>query len=376
MARTEIKTHLLVQTAFVGDLLLSIPLLKELRDRDPDAKLVLLCRKGLGDFFIRAALVDEIVEVDKGDEKNSSWRSAREKLAGRRFDLILCPHESFRSAAFVMRLRANRKIGFRRWFNFAIFTDRVERPMHLPEALRQLSLLAPLDEKWGKRLAEYGKNTRAGGLSSEGLARVPEWAEMSVPRLMNLKSNRDPKLLSSDRVRAVAERLDLANSGRQTAILAPGSVWATKMWPLDGYTRVARELLSKGWRVVALGAANEKEICGELVRRAPGVQSIAGDTNLFESTEIIALADLVVCNDSGAMHMASAAATPAVSIFGPTILQFGYRPWQNKSHVLEVSLDCRPCGKHGARECPLGTHACMKQVSAESVLVGIESVTH
>lgn len=367
---------LLVQTAFVGDLLLSIPLLKEMRSLEPASKITLVCRKGLGEFMLKAGLVDEICEIEKGGaDDQATWRAARQKLARRRFSLIFCPHESFRSARFVFGLNSRRKIGYKRFFNSVIFTDRIQRPMHLPEALRQLALLGPLSDGWRTRLREYEEQTQRGGLLEKGqLAPVPRWAEMSIPRLLQLKKEfSEAAALSSATASALVDKWALSPR-KKIAILAPGSVWPTKMWSLDGYTRVARELLQEGWQVFALGAQTEVDICEELVRRAPGVVSVAGATRLWESTELIALAQLVICNDSGAMHMAAAAATPTVSIFGPTVLSFGYRPWQHRARVVQVDLECRPCGKHGSRVCPLGTHACMKKVSPEAVLESTRSL--
>lgn len=283
-----------------------------------------------------------------------------------------------------------RKIGYRSPFDFLVFGERVKRPMHLPEALRQLALLQPLDEQWEPRLAGYARlQTHAGGQfdlfkseygSESGLVPVPEWAEMSVPRLSRLRADFRKNLLIqspllSERAGALIARIGLgvASAAGKLACLAPGSVWPTKMWSAEGFTRVARELLFSGYRVVLMGAPDERGICEEIASRAPGAISIAGETSLFESAEILALADLLVCNDSGAMHMAAAAGVPTVAIFGPTVLDFGYRPWQDRARVVQAEVSCRPCGKHGAKSCPLGTHECMKKVSAESVL---EAVRH
>lgn len=368
---------LLVQTAFIGDLLLSIPLLKAVRERRPETKVTLLCRKGLGHFLVAAGLVDEAIEITKGEDSDpKSWSDALAALKPRKFSLILCPHESFRSARFVWKLRASRKIGYRRVFNFAIFTDRVERPLHLPEALRQLALLTPVDPLWRERLDAYAANTIRGGLKADGsLAGVPTWAEMSVPSLLKIKSSFLAG--SSDRLspktKEIINRFSLF-SGKSIAVLAPGSVWPTKMWRLDGFVEAANELLSRGYRVVVLGSPAEREICAELVSRAPGSVSVAGELKLFESTELLAIAAVAVCNDSGAMHMAAAAGTPTVAIFGPTVLDFGYRPWQTKSVVLQTELPCRPCGKHGSKACPIGTHDCMKRVKASAVIAAAETI--
>ena len=362
--------HLIVQTAFLGDLLLGIPLFKTLRHMLPRDKFVLLCRKGLGEFFLKSGLVDEVVEVDK--KNKLSWKEAAQNLRAREFGLVISPHLSFRTALFVWGLKAKRKFGYARFFNFFIFNERVSRPMALPEALRQLALLVPLNQIWKSRLAEFEDIQAArGGQGKNGdLVAVPEWADMSIARLIQLKKNfRSTGSLQAaqlESTRAIVARLGISTKDK-IAFLAPGSVWATKMWTTDGYAGVARDLLNKGYRVLVMGTPEEREICESVVSQAPGAASVAGETTLYGSAELLALADILICNDSGAMHMAAAAGVPTVSIFGPTILEFGYRPWQTQAKVAQIALSCRPCGKHGTQVCPIGTHDCMKQVSSEMV---------
>jgi heptosyltransferase II len=384
----ERAEHLIIQTAFLGDLLLGIPLYKELRRLYPNDKLTVLCRKGLGGFLTRTGLVDEAVEISKSGggrstEAGQSWKKAGEVLGARTFGLLICPHESFRSAMFAFGLKARRKIGYSRFFNSFVFSDRIARPMDLPEALRQLALLEPLEKDFGHRLAQFRSQQSApGGQGKDGsLVPVPSWSVMTVPKFSDLRVSfsRSRELRSleiSDAVRAIVGHLGVEK--KRLAVLAPGSVWPTKMWTKEGYAEVARALMSEGFAVAVMGSADEREVCRGIVDAAPGSVSIAGETGLHESTELLALADILVCNDSGSMHMAASAGVPSVSIFGPTVLDFGYRPWQNDARVVQVpksEMPCRPCGKHGARECPLGTHACMKQVKAGSVLQEIKNLT-
>jgi heptosyltransferase-2 len=372
---------LVIQTAFLGDLLLSVPLFKELKRREPGARLTVLCRKGLSGVLRHSGLVDEVIEGDKSSR--DEWARVATELRRRHFKIVVCPHESFRSAWLVRGLKAERKVGYPRWFNRWIFDERVERPMHLPEALRQLALLEPLEAEWRGRLHAFADQQGAAGgqvraamegsypeMQSAALVEVPSWAEMTIPRLAALREefrrDRTLSLASSEKVRALAARFGEAHG--RLVFLAPGSVWPTKQWTPEGYAEVARTFLKQGDTVVLMGSAPEKALCEEIASHAPGSIVTAGETSLWESAELLALADLLVCNDSGAMHMAAASGVPTVSVFGPTILDFGYRPWQNHARVVQVPLACRPCGKHGARKCPLGTHACMKQVKAEAVL--------
>lgn len=361
----------------MGDLLLGIPLLKRLRTREPSATLSLFCRKGLGEFFTRYDLVDEVIEVDKS---NAESRKASEAvLRARNWDWVISPHESIRTHRLVLSLRAKRKTGYRTFWNGLVFGQRVSRPMALPEALRQLALLSADDPIVRNALAEFGPHPdfksfpELASLDARVLGEVPEWASMRVPRLHRIHMARhgDGVRHLSERAAALAEELRLrVDRGSGVAFLAPGSVWPTKMWTREGYAASARELLKMGFRVILTGAPQERELCESLAAET-GARSVAGRTSLAESAELMALADVLICNDSGAMHVASACGVPSVAVFGPTTLHLGYRPWQSAARVVQTNLHCRPCGKHGAKVCPLGTHECMKSIPASSVLIEV-----
>jgi heptosyltransferase-2 len=376
----ETRQILIVQTAFLGDALLGLPLFKTLRGLFPSARLTLLCRRGVGSFFRDSRLIDETIEVDKSSR--ASWRAARMAVADREFDLLLCPHESFRTALFVSRVRARRKIGYSRFFNRFIFDDRVERPLELPEALRQLQLLAPLDERFARRNDEFRSAQSAPGGQGDraALLPVPEGADMKVPALMEIRNakhvgRRAAQATSEHEVKTAPVIEPFFDLHERLVVMAPGSVWATKMWTKEGFIEAGRAL-AKNAVVVVMGAREESELCAEIARAIPNATSLAGRTSLWESAQLLACADLLICNDSGAMHLGAAAGTPLVSVFGPTVLEFGYRPWASNAVVVQTNLSCRPCGKHGSNVCPIGTHDCMKKISAADVLAAAKSVDH
>jgi heptosyltransferase II len=366
-ASGENGQHLIVQTAFLGDVLLGIPLFKALRAESPNHKLVLLCRKGVGLFFIETGLVDEIIEIDKKDK--STWKQAYKKVENQKFDLVICPHESFRSARFVSKVSANEKIGFKRFFNFFIFTRRIERPMEAPEALRQLALLATVSPKWRDVIENFvSKQAARGGQALDGgLVPVPDEATMQVPSLIAI---RKAKAEGKEDLPNLSPLLEtVANTREPIVVLAPGSVWRTKQWTKEGFIQAGQEYsLKYGALIVIMGAKDERALCEEIAAAIPNSLSLAGRTSLLESGQLLALADLLICNDSGAMHLGAAADAPLVSVFGPTVLEFGYRPWSNRARVVQIPLPCRPCGKHGSRECPIGTHACMRDIGADRVI--------
>jgi heptosyltransferase-2 len=144
-----------VQTAFLGDLLLTIPLLRRLRQLKPLSPLILVAREGAGRLMKELELVDEVYEIRKGDP--GSYRAAQEQLKKRRYEWIVCPHQSMTSAKFCWGLPAQVKVSFKQWWNFPFFKHRVDRNPMWPEPIRLLSLLQGLDPEMGPWLAEASK---------------------------------------------------------------------------------------------------------------------------------------------------------------------------------------------------------------------------
>lgn len=338
--------QLIIQTAFVGDLLLSIPLIRAIHKHWPDRKRVLVTRKGLGDFFLKAKLADTVIEVSKSNA--DSYRKAVRELNTFNIEHIFCPHTSVRSAWLARRVRHKGvAVGFQKWWNFWAFDQRVARPMELPDAARQFSLLTSL-------LAHLEAELRA--------AQPNTSLQTSV-----LFTDRIPEVLSL--------RVELPmTSTKPTVFLAPGSVWSTKRWPIERFKELARTLIAQGLPVTLIGSADERDVCETIKAEVPEVMNFAGQKSLYESIAHLQNGIALVTNDSGAMHMAAVAGCPTVAIFGPTVLALGFRPWQTGSYVAQSPLPCRPCGKHGAKSCPIGTHACMKNVSLEDVLKGLKEV--
>lgn len=340
--------HLVFQTAFPGDLFLSIPLIKRIREWSPEASLVLACRPGLGDFFIKKGLVDRVIEIDKRSSAGRS--SALESLRREMWDWIFVPHESVRTALWVSRLRAREgKVGFRKWWNAPIFSRRVCKPMDMPDALRQLSLLTPLDGRLAENFGSLADLCSPQDQSSPldlSLPKIPEWVAMDVGVQASASSRR--------------------------VFVAPGSVWPTKRWTQEGYEALAKLLVERDYTVELVGSPAEKVLCDAISAKVPAVINRAGKTSLADLVDLFAQGGVLVCNDSGAMHAAAVVGLPTVAIFGPTVLAQGFRPWQNRAVVVQRPLECRPCGKHGGEECPLGTHECMKAISPGEVLAAVE----
>lgn len=349
--------HLYVQTAFLGDLLLSIPALKNLRRWDPKSEITLMCRKGLGSIILNMGLCDEVLEVDKRDQK--SLDETDRKLQESTFDYIFSPHQSFRSHKYVNKTKAQHKIGYKKIWNASFFTKRVKRNLQWPEVLRQLQLLALVDDGLKDKLNRYEFNY-------SHRIEIPDWAKMSIPHLswpLNEYEQLEKKWGNH------------LNFNDPYVCIAPGSVWPTKRWTESGFVNASIKLVREGYRIIILGAPDERALCEKIQRQIPNSISLAGGLSIWQSMMVLKRSQGIICNDSGAMHMAAVVDVPIISLFGPTVQELGYRPWSSKSIVLEnTKMLCRPCGQHGGKRCPIGTHDCMKSLSAEQVVESFNSI--
>jgi heptosyltransferase-2 len=360
--------NLVVQTAFLGDLLLAIPLLKRCKELWPDHQLGLVCRKGFGDFFLKTKLVDQIFEIQKG--RQDSYSKIIQELNTADIQFLISPHQSMRTGIFCHQIKAKHKISFKNWWNFLVFDHRVVRDVELPDPLRQLSLLADSavekNQDLRNQIQTYKKNEKPYSLGPAGrLSAPPPWASMSLKASLSGEDKAFAKL---------KEKLNLQSfDSKRTLLLFPGSVWATKRWTESGFISLGQQLQKKGYQVFVMGGPGEEELADRVSKQILGSQSLAGKTSIFESALLILHSALVVGNDSASTHLASACETPVIAIFGPTVLEFGFRPWSAESYVVQkMDLNCRPCGMHGHKVCPLGTHVCMKDISSDTVLGAVE----
>jgi heptosyltransferase-2 len=340
-----VRPNLFIQTAFLGDLCLSVATLKRLKVLSPETPLWLVARKGFGKLFQELGVVDRVFEVEKKNPE--SYRVALTELKKNSYRWIISPHESFTSARMVFALIAERKIGYKKNWNFPFFTDRVNKTSDWPEAFRQMALLSPIDPETKRRL------------------------ETILPRdwTSNFAKLRSPPSWAQNQLESIGTMIPVGlEQGKTLIAVFPGSAWATKKWTTDGFISLCEKLSDAGFQVVLLGSAEEATVCGQIQAKCPSILNLAGQYSLMQTLELLKSSRLVISNDSGGSHLASLTNTPALTLFGPTVIEQGFRPWVDRGAAVFIeNLQCRPCGKHGHQKCPLGTHECMKALAAQVV---------
>jgi len=326
---------LVPQTRFLGDVVITTPLVTALRRRLRPRRLSVMVRPESRALMEGHPDVDEVLVDDKyGRDRGLGGlvRAAR-RLRSERFDVAVCPHRSMRTALLLALARIPRRVGFESSRGAWLFHERVHRPLERHDVERNLALLAPWD----------------GPGAETPVLHVPV----------------------SDEAARAAAALCPAGAGPLIGI-APGSVWRTKRWTEDGFAAVVRELVGGGARCVVLGAPADAALAETIVAAAGvPVVNLAGRTDMATLIAVIDRLDLLIGNDSAPMHVAAARAVPVVAVFCATTPAQGYGPWGPRSVVVESDLACRPCGRHGGRSCPRGTEDCRHLVRPASVVAAV-----
>ncbi len=317
------------QTAFLGDLILTTPLFASIKKIYPESHLTVISKPFGKEVLRHNPDIDELIIFDK--KNMSTWELI--KKIKKKYDLAISPHRSHRASYSLFLARIPERIGFdKAGFSF-LYTKKVPHRFDgTHEIERNLSLLSVL----------------------------PEYSEDKLEKI--------PKLILDPEEDKFYEKFGLKD--KDYIMIAPGSKWETKRWTPEGFGKLIDMFIEKGENVVLIGSKEDKEFTEQVLNFSEGtdkVKNLVGQTSLRETFSIIKHGKLLVSNDSAPVHMAVAYGTPVVDIYGPTITDFGFYPYRNGKVVEIKGLECRPCGLHGHRECPIGTHECMKNITPEMV---------
>lgn len=314
---------LLIQTAFIGDVILATPIVEAIGLAKPDAQLDVLVRKGNESLLIDNPHIDNLYVWDKKHGKYRNLIQLLQTIRQNRYDIVInC--QRFAASGFLTAFSgASVRIGFsKNPFSF-LFSHKIEHNLNSGkhECERNLALLEPI------------------GIN--GISR--------------------PKLYTPA-VQLPAEPY---------VTLSPASVWFTKQWPKHKWVELIKAL-PKELSVYLLGSPGDSGLCEWIKEHSEPerVHNRCGKFSLTESAAFMTGARLNVVNDSAPMHLASAVNAPVAAIFCSTVPEFGFGPLSDRSTIIQTpkALSCRPCGLHGFKACPQKHFECAEQIEIEQVL--------
>jgi len=326
-----------MQTAFLGDVVLTIPLIMATKKAFPDAYLSVMVIPSVKEVLENNPDIDEIIIYDKKG-KDRSWLAFLDlvtKIKGRHFNMAILPHRSFKSALLCFLARIPRRIGFNTAAGRFLYTDKVQyrQSTQIHEIDRNLDLLKPLGVKDRKAaiFIDPGK----------------------VAKNYALELYNEYEIKATDLVIGIN----------------PGSVWATKRYATEKYAALADRLVHElKATIIIIGSPTDAPVAGKMAHEMrETVINLAGQNTIPQMIALMKRFNLLVTNDCGAMHIATALGVPVVVIVGATTQSLGFYPYSTKDIVVEKDLPCRPCGKHGSKYCPKKNFACMKLISVSDV---------
>lgn len=342
---SRVKKVLVFNPSFIGDAILTTPLLKSLNKIITGASLTFCVRPESAPLFKNLGF--NVIPFDKrGEYKGVKgiFRFAR-KLRQEKFDAVISPHKSLRTSLTLNLANIPVRIGYKEAAAAFLYNIKVTRNMKLHEVERILSLIKPL-------LCEYNLD--------------------DVKSLGGL-----PLTYTDKKYKAVAETfMRVSAEGRPIAGINAGSVWPTKRWPVEKFARLARKLYDDGYAIAIFGGPGDVEVNRKL-------QSIIGfeyfdyankvDFSLIPT--LVGCLDVLISNDSSPVHIAVSQGVPVVAIFGPTVTELGFAPYGGKNRVVENNnLPCRPCSLHGGQKCPKKHFKCMLDITPEEVFAAVKSL--
>lgn len=320
---------LVIQTAFLGDVILSTPLLSALAELHGPVDVV--TTPLAAPLLETHPAVRQVFPYDKR-QADRGWQGLKtlaNRLREQRYTRAYLPHRSLRTAALALLARIPSRIGYAGSWSF-LYTEARTKPRTGHETDRLMALAKGALGAYPPQLQPTPEDERvAAGLIDEDFV-----------------------------------------------ALAPGSIWGSKRWPY--YAELATQLATKT-AVVVVGGADDKGLGDEIVQavRRSGRLAVnaCGKLTLRQSAALIGRAMLLVTNDSAPLHLATAMGTPVVALFGPTVTEFGFGPLRAGDATVGVDeLRCRPCSPHGPPACPLGHHRCMRDLTVSAVRTAIEEL--
>ena len=336
----HVNRVLIIQTAFIGDVILATSLIEEVRRRHPQAKIQFLLRTGNESLLKDHPHLEKLWVWDKKGGKYRNLLRLVKEIKQYKFDAILNIQRFFSSGLFTTLIPAKVKIGFKQNPMSWLFDKKIDHQIpHLHpdvsygayhEVQRNIQLLNALD----------------------GETHIDHDPKVYAPKLYFTESSKVQSFVQD---------------AGQYVVLAPTSVWATKEWPMRKWRELVDELV-KNYSVFIIGAPADREKSQELKLNFL-VKNLCGELSLLESAQLMRGAHRVFVNDSAPLHLASSVDANVIAIFNSTIPQFGFYPLSKFSHVVEsVRPACKPCGVHGHDRCPLTHYRCAYDIEIQQLL--------
>jgi heptosyltransferase-2 len=317
------KKFLVIQTSFIGDVILATALLESLHKKFPDAKISFMLRKGNEMLLENHPFLENLYVWDKKIKYKSLFKLLK-KVRAEKFDVVLNLQRFATTGFFTALSGAKETRGFAK---------------------------NPVSFLFDKKFPHEYKN---------------DWHEIN----RNFSLAEDLCENNFEKPRLYPQKIDfevIAQYQTEKYIcLAPSSVWFTKQFPVEKWLEMLHYLNFKG-KIFLLGAKSDVNLCEKISRQFPEAEILAGKLTLLQSAALMQNAEMNFANDSSPLHLAASVNAKITAVFCSTVPEFGFFPLSDLSFLIQQNenLPCRPCNLHGKKECPLGHFLCAEGINKE-----------
>lgn len=334
---------LIIQTAYLGDVILTLPVVQNIKKQLPDAEIDFMCIPQTEDVLKNNPYIRKLVVYDKkGGSKFKKLKEIISNVRKSKYNIVISPHRSFRSALITHFSGAKTRIGFNRNSMSNLLTNRVAYINNTHEILRNLELVKPIP----------------------GITLTVD-NQILKPELF--PSREDTEIVNT--------LIDTDKTNRIS--LAPCSKWFTKQLPGSKSMDIINNLIKRGFEVTLIGGNDDKPYCGELENGLKNkmLLNLCGKLTPLQSKVVIEKSKCLISVDSAAAHIGASTDTPIAQIYGSTVPAFGFYPLTSKNIIIENNrLSCRPCTDHGRNSCPLKHFKCMEELSTAEIIKSVENL--
>jgi len=337
----DIDRILFIQTSFIGDAILTLPALQKLKEINPNCLIDVLCIPESREIFKCGPYVDDVIVFDKKGIHKSLFSTLRfaYELKRENYKRLYSAHRSFRTSLIVLFLGVRDSYGFNTSSLKHVYKNLIKYSLSNHEIQRNFDLIGFKfkNENW---------------------------------RIV-------PEIVSDNSIKnKVSSYLRDNKINNDYIAIAPGSIWETKKYPNKYFEEIINYLIERKNQIILIGGPKDKELCSSLaMQNLSSVFDTSGIFSIVESVELLQHAKLLISNDSAPTHMGMAADIKVLTIYCSTVSDFGFYPYNSKSRFVSFDdLDCKPCGIHGHKKCPVKTFACGEKLLPKTIIKTLEGM--
>ncbi|MCX7832946.1 MAG: glycosyltransferase family 9 protein [Ignavibacteria bacterium] len=303
---------LVIRLSSFGDIVLTFPFLKQLKQKFPNSKIYFLTKSVYGNLVELSHEVDRIILYD------NNFFEIKNLIKKENFDYIFDLQKNYRSIALTFKLKG-KKIRYKK------------------ENFKKFLLIKFKINLFKKVIPVYKKYL----LTLKGLVENLDFSYHKV----DLNFDRNPRF------------------NFNYILLAPSSKHYTKTYPTENFINIIKKNESNKYVLVGDNSQRDIDICNMISKSCENTINLCNKTNFIELANLIYNADYIICNDSGVLHLAELLGKKVYAFFGSTVKEFGFYPQLPTTVIFEnENLKCRPCSRHGLEKCPKKHFKCMKEI--------------